>query len=275
MDPLAASKGHLSDTELWELFTSLAMTCGKCSDADIGTGNLVFVHLSSFAWNVWNVRAFGQFPEKRKKREVEIVANKSWVIWWFWLWFANTLFAALLPSKSVCLKQKDITKELWLPSKSRVDSIRFKPIWAYWMLQARSRNPTWRDPTDCAIALDIRLWKAAQWKLHYRMRGAKLWTKYIPTKRLPKADVLPPRLSDSDHQLLISNTILEHGPIYFESWGNVNRASASIRSDVHNEIMQTWFLIVFAWLAHFAPPMSREAQDNCSLDKSLWKGFCM
>ena len=71
MDPLAASKGHLSDTELWELFTSLAMTCGKCSDADIGTGNLVFVHLSSFAWNVWNVRAFGQFPEKKKNEKLK------------------------------------------------------------------------------------------------------------------------------------------------------------------------------------------------------------
>ena len=40
----SASKGHLSDTELWELFTSLAMTCGKCSDAGIRTGNLVFIY---------------------------------------------------------------------------------------------------------------------------------------------------------------------------------------------------------------------------------------
>lgn len=171
MDPLAASKGHLSDTELWELFTSLATTCGKCSDAGIGTGNLVFIyhHLPEMYEMSGHL---GNFREK--KREVEIVANKSWVIWWFWLWFANTLFAAMLPSKSACLKQKDITKELWLPSKSRVDTNRFKPILRYWMSQARSRNPTWRDPTDCAIALDIRLWKAAQWKLHYRMRGARL-----------------------------------------------------------------------------------------------------
>ena len=70
----SASKGHLSDTELWELFTSLATTCGKCSDAGIGTGNLVFIyhHLPE----MYEMSSIWAISEK-KKREVEIVANKS------------------------------------------------------------------------------------------------------------------------------------------------------------------------------------------------------